>query len=308
LRLGAISLPQQGRATFVANVAEIIARHDSPDTAIRFLQEAPEIDFTDPGDADALQELVIQLSAASKRSDARARAEKALAAHPDAASFHAIRALALERGGAAAADVRVGYTRAVELDPSCALALAALGRLEDEGGNAESARSFYQRAAAADPDDVDARRRAAELAIAAGDLDDAQKRLEALLEDRAYDARAASELAALLVQRGADLERARSLARQAVRFRGGPEAYALLVQTHLDAGKAEEAVAVLTATAERNPTDASLRYQLGRALAAAGKRDAARAAFEQALSGGDFPERNDAATALATLAPKAEGG
>ena len=272
-----------------------------------FLQEAPEIDFTDPGDADALRELVIQLSAAGKRSDARARAEKALAAHPDAASFHAIRALALERGGAAAADVRAGYTRAVELDPSCALALAALGRLEDEGGNAESARSFYQRAAAADPSDVDARRRAAELAIAAGDLDDAQKRLEALLEDRPYDARAASELAALLVQRRTDLERARSLARQAVRFRGGPEAYALLVQTHLDAGKAEEAVAVLTATAERNPTDASLRYQLGRALAAAGKRDAARAAFEQALAGGDFPERNDAATALAALSAQGRG-
>ena len=308
VRIGGNSLPDESRAAFAAKAAEIVAQHDGPAVAIGFLEKAAQIDFAAPGNAEALRVLVTQLLAAGQASEARARAEKAVAAHPEVASFHAIRALALERGGAPAAEVRAGYTRAIELDPNCALALAALGRLDAEAGNAESARGFYARAAAADPGDVDSRRRAAELASAAGDLDQAQRWLEALLEDRPYDAASAAALAELLLQRGTDLDRVRSLARQAVRFGGGPAAYALLVQTHLDAGEAERAVAALNAAAEHRPADASLRYQLGRALAAAGKQDAAREAFERALAGGDFPERNDAATALASLPAKAEGG
>ena len=281
----------------------------SPAVAIEFLEKAAEIDFTAPGNAEALRVLVTQLLAAGRGREARARAEKALAAHPDVASFHAIRALALERSGAPAAEVRAAYTRAIELDPNCALALAALGRLDAEAGNVESARSFYARAAAADPGDVDSRRRAAELAAAAGDLDEAQRRLEALARRPTVRRRVGRGAGRrCCVQRRTDLERVRSLARQAVRFGGGPEAYALLVQTHLDAGEAERAVAALNAAAEHRPADASLRYQLGRALAAAGKPDAAREAFEQALAGGEFPERNDAATALAALPAKAEGG
>jgi len=305
--VGGISLPKESRAAFAAKAAAIIARYDGPGTAIDFLEKRAGVDFTAPNDAPALRVLVTELFAASKDREARARLDKALAAHPGAASFHGIRALALERGGAAA-EARAEYLRAIELDPNCAWALSALGRLESAAGDAEGARKFYARAAAADPEDVESRRMAAELAAAAGDLDEAQKRLEALVEDRPYDAESAAKLARLLVERRSDLERARSLARQAVRFSGGPEAYALLVETHLDAGQAERAAAALDAAAKRRPRDASLRYQLGRALAAAGKRDAAREALERALATGDFPERNEAATALAELSAKAEGG
>ncbi|HXK22775.1 MAG TPA: tetratricopeptide repeat protein, partial [Myxococcota bacterium] len=308
VRIGKIGLPPESRVGFAARAAEIIARDGFHDDAIRFLDKTAELDFMAPENAAALRELVLQLFAAGKAGEARARVEKALAAHPDAASLVAVHALVLERGGAPAADARKEYARAIELDPNCASALAALGRLDAAAGNAESARSFYGRAAAADPDDVDSRRRAAELAASAGDLDDAQRRLEALLEDRPYDAATAADLARLLIRRGADLERARSLARQAVRFGGGQEAYALVIETHLDAGQAQRAVAALNAAADRSPDDASLRYQLGRALAAAGQRDAAREAFQRALAGGDFPERNDATTALAALSAKAEGG
>ena len=272
-----------------------------------YLEKGADVDFTAP----AMPRHFARWSTSWPRRDgareARERAEKALAAHPDAASFHAIRALALERGGAPAAELRAGYARAIELDPNCALALTGLARLDAADGNVESARSFYERAAAADPTDVDSRRRAAELAATAGNLDEARRLLEALLEERPYDGVSAAKLAALLVQQGTDLERARSLARQAVRFGGGAQAYALLVQTHLDAGEAERAVAALVAAADLRPTDASLRYQLGRALAAAGRNDAAREAFEKALAAGDFPERTEAATALAALPAKAGG-
>lgn len=307
IRVAATSLPEGARAPYAAKAAEIIARYDGAAAAIDFLEKV-EVDFTAPENAEALRALVAQLFAAGKGREARARVEKALAAHSDAASFHAIRALALERSAAPAAEVRAEYTRAIELDPNAAAALAALGRLEAEAGNAESARSFYSRAVAADPRDVDARRKAAELAAAAGDLDDAQKRWEALLEDQPYDGESAAKRAALLVQRRTDPERARALARQAVRFGGGPEAYALLVEIHLESGEAARAVTALRAAIEHRPRDASLRYQLGRALAAAGKRDAAREAFERALAAGEFPERSDAATALAALSAKAEGG
>ena len=305
-RLVALASPRGQRAAVVAQAAQIVALSQGPQAAVDFLTRAPEIDLVDPGDADALRVLAEQLLASGREDEARDRAETALTAHPEAAAFQEINGLVLERSGASGAMARAAYERAVELDPNHAPALAALGRLALQEGDDDLARSYYVKAAA-HSEDIESRRRAAELAAAAGDREDAKQRLEALLDDMPYDGRAAASLALLLLE-GGEAERAESLARRAMRFGGGREAYAALVEIGLAAGDPGRSAEVLSAVAARRPGDPSLHYQLGRALAAAGQPQAARAALRQALEVEAFPERTAAEAALASLGAKSEGG
>ena len=67
-----------------------------------------------------------------------------------------------------------------------------------------------------------------ELLIVQGHRDAAEARLEALLREQPWDASAALALARLRLERGTADARTLELARRAVRFRGGPEAEALL--------------------------------------------------------------------------------
>ena len=302
----ALAGPRAADPAAVAQGAEIVATTLGSEAAIDFLGQASRVDFSQPEAADALRVLVSQLVAAGRGDEANRRIDAALAAHPDAAAFHEIRALARERSGAAPAEVSAGYRRATELDPDHAPAWAALGRLAAAAGESTRARDYFARAAQADPDDVDSRRRAAELTAEAGDSAEAQQRFEALLREHPYDGRAATGLALLVRER--DSEQARALVQRAARFGGGPPAYALLVDLHLAADEAERAARALEAIALRRRSDPSLHYQLGRALAAAGDPTAARGAFERALAAESFPERSEAAAALAALAERSGDG
>jgi tetratricopeptide (TPR) repeat protein len=186
------------------------------------------LDLAQPGNAAALRELVADLADAGQSDEALALVDASLAAAPQAAAFHAIRGLALARRGAPAGEVRAAYERALELDAGDAEALAGLARLRAEGRDAETALSLYERAAAAAPEDAAPARAAAELLVVQGRREEAEQRLEDLLDRHPYDGEAALRLAQLRLERSAEAPRTRALAQRAARFGVGPEAGELL--------------------------------------------------------------------------------
>jgi tetratricopeptide (TPR) repeat protein len=215
-----------GRA--VAAMAAGARLHEGARAGSDVVRQADRLDLSDPGNAAALRELVVDLADAGEPGEALAAAEASLRARPDAAPFHAIRGLALARGGGATSEAEAAFARALELDADNAEALAGLARLRAAGGDAEAALSLYERAAAANGADRSIAWDRAELLASLGRREQAERTLEALLEEHPYDGLAALRLAELRQARGADAERTRALARRAARFGGGPEAAALL--------------------------------------------------------------------------------
>lgn len=213
-------------AQAVAFVADITATRQGPEAAVEVVREDPRLDLTRPRDAAALRALVTQLLAAGRADEALAAVDAALAAHPDAAVFHEIRGLALERRDEADA-ARSAYRRAVELAPANERALAGLARLAVAAGDVAAAVDLYDRAAAADPAEAAPAREAAVLLARSGNPEEAERRLADLLWNQPYDAEAAMALAELRLDRGAARGRTPELVERAARFGGGPRVEAL---------------------------------------------------------------------------------
>jgi tetratricopeptide (TPR) repeat protein len=220
----------------VAAVAEGIRARQGPAAAAQWVRGTPQLDLTQPRNAEVLRALVVDLSKAGDADAARSYVAAGLAAHPEAAVFHEIRGLALERKGAPREEVRAAYERAVELDSENEQALAGLGRV---AADSEAALAFYDRAAAADPEAAEPQRASAELLVSLGKREEAEQRLAALLEKHPYDGGAAARLAELRLERKAETDRTLELAQRAVRFGGGAEAYELLGRVHQRRGETE---------------------------------------------------------------------
>jgi tetratricopeptide (TPR) repeat protein len=218
-----------GRA--LASTAEGVRERAGPAAALRMLLEAQGLDLEDPRHADALRALVRLSHEAGPPDAAEPAVAAALRAHPDAAAFHEIHGLWLELHDAPPAEVRAAYERALEIDAADARALAGLARIA-LAGDPERALSFFDRAAAADPGDVEALRGAAQALRASGRAGAAEERLEALLRAHPYDAAAAAELARLQLERGEASERTLERAKRAVRFGGGADALDLLSRVY----------------------------------------------------------------------------
>jgi tetratricopeptide (TPR) repeat protein len=281
-----------------AEFAAIRARRAGPAAGVEAIRAA-RLDLTRPINGPALRALVQYLAADEKPDAALAAADAALAAHPDQALFHELRAQAL-RATAEPAAAREALERALALEPERASALAELAALTAEQGDRNAAIALYDRADRADPEEPAYAWAAIQL-VAASDDDGTEldRRLEALLSRHGTHAAAANLLAQRLL--GRDPERAFALARRAVRFRGGPDALDTLGRLQLERGDAERAAKTLGFSLELRPDSPSTQYWLGRALSAAGDADGARRAFGAALAADDFPEKEDAAARLARL-------
>jgi Flp pilus assembly protein TadD len=109
------------------------------------------------------------------------------------------------------------------------------------------------------------------------------------------------QLAASLLRRGAELDRAVELARRGVQFRGGAEALETLGWAHLEREQFEEAASAFQRALEVDPASVGARYRLGLALTRMGDQEAARAAFRKVLESGKAPEADLARDALAKL-------
>ncbi len=303
--------PRNEMGTIVGELAEIVMQTGGPDTTLRFLKSVRGVDFGAPENADATRAFVNAL-AASERADAAQRAiQRALEAHPESAAFHEIRGSLLERMSAPQSEFRVAHERAIELDPEHARSLAVLGELALRQGRKDEARRLFELAGASDPKQFSSRRRAAELAAQAGELEEAERRLWRILSDSPVDTRVATRLAGIALDRGGDLDRALKLARTAVRFRGGSEAFAMLNRVHIAAGTTDRAIATLENAKPLQGNDPSLHYHLGDALRTVGRREDAVLSLQEAISLGsthDFPERAAAEAALAELSQRASAG
>jgi tetratricopeptide (TPR) repeat protein len=286
------------RGVAVAELAVIGAARGGPAAGADVVRDA-RLDLTQPRSGPALGRLVEYLVAADRSEEALEAAQAALASHPEEALFHELRGRAL-RGTGELDAAGEAFERALELEPERAPALAQLAELAAERGEREAAIALYDRAALADPEDASSYAWGAiELLSASDDGAELERRLEALLADRATHAAAAELLARRLQER--DPERAFALARRAVRLRGGPDALDTLGRIQLARGDAESATQALGASVQLRPDSPSSQYWLARALAAAEDEEGARRALEASLALGAFPEREAAQTELARL-------
>ena len=225
----------------LARGAEGAAERAGPSAALTLLTGAPVIDYTDPSAAPALRMVVRYAHAAGQPELARQGLDAALAAHPDAAVFHEIRALDLGLAGAQPDAVRAAYARALELDPGNALALAGLGQLALDGGDLAQALALFDRAAAEDPSDPGPKLAAARVLRASGKPEDAARRLDTLLKQHPFGLEAAVELVSLDLERGTATPQTLERARRAVRLGGGVEALERLSQVYARLEQPEQA-------------------------------------------------------------------
>jgi tetratricopeptide (TPR) repeat protein len=289
-------IPSQA-GVLAAEIAALEAARGGAAAGIAVIRNS-RLDLTRPRNGRALEALVGYLATEKKPSEALEAVEAALAAHPNEALFHELRARALRVAGEPAS-AREALERALDLEPERASALAELAALTAERGDADAAIALYDRAYRVEPKEPAYAWEAIQLVLASDGGEEAERRLEALLTRHGTHAAAASLLARRLLER--DPERALVLARRAVRFRGGPDAFETLGRLQLQRGDAERAARTLGRSVELRPNAPSTQYWLALALSATGDTEGARAALNAALESDQFPERDDARTQLARL-------
>jgi tetratricopeptide (TPR) repeat protein len=294
-------LPGQAPVALAEEIALEAALHGA-EAALAVLEIATP-DLTDPANASVLRASLEQLALLGAHERAREQVAAALHAHPEAAIFHELRARALQAEGAPAEAQRAAFERALDLDPRHAPALAGLAQLAAQANDVERALALYDRAARTQPADPSAAHAASRLLIAQERIDEAQTRLDALLQRHPRHAEAATELARLLLHAGRGLERARVLAQRAALFGPGPDPYEVLGRVQLELGEREAAVESFVRGLEFAPEHAALHYGLGLALQAVGDAQGAREAFRAALaSEHPLPETQRAALQKALAA------
>lgn len=287
------------------HLAEAVAagaalRENEPAEALAYI-EKHEVDLLAPTSREVLAEWAKSQSKLGQHAAALAKVDAAIAAHPDVAALHVIRADALAAAARPSETVRASLDRALALAPAYVPALVATARLNAAAGEVDRALEFYDRALAAAPADDEVAWSAIELLVAQGRDEGVERRARKLLRAHPYHADAAHLLARRMVARGDELDRARDFARRAVRFGGGPEARVTLGWIEIERGKIDAAIELLRAAVEADPNAQTAQYHLGRALARSGDGEAARSAFEKALTGEAFPEAEAARAELARL-------
>ena len=220
----------------LAEAADGLAELAGPAIATDMLAKAPGVDFNDPRYVAALRALVRYSHEAGESAERRAVLTAIFVAHPDSSVFQALRGLDLELSGASAEAVNAAYTRALELGPRNAWAMAGLGRLAF-ADDPEAALDFFDRAASADSSDPDPKLGAARALIASGMPDQAAERLDALLLEHPFEVEAAVERALLDLERGIATLETLERARRAVLFGGGADALELLSRVHAERGE-----------------------------------------------------------------------
>ena len=285
--------------TAVLELARVERRATGPDKAAEVIL-ASTLDLTDPANVDALDMLGEALAAAGKASDALARADAAIAKHGEVADLHRVRGDLL-LGAGRDADARAAYTKASELDPKLASAVAGLATLQAKGDDAAGAIERFDAAAELAPSVTIYAYSAAQLVLAQGKPEDAEARLRAIVKRDAGHAGARNDLAWILAENKRDLDYALVMAEEAQRIDPSPEVLDTLGFVRLQRGESAAAVAALEQAVQAQAGSPSIRYRLGIALSQTGDRARAREMLQAAIAAGSFPEADDAQRELARL-------
>jgi tetratricopeptide (TPR) repeat protein len=255
-----------------------------------------------PGYVDPLVQLV-QLDMVEKKPEAAvARVKRQIAAAPNSAPLQHLLGRTLEaRREPALAET--AYLKAIELDPRLVGPYLDLARVYGTSGRYDQALAKTDEALKANPRNLGALMLAGTLHERKGDNAKAEAAYARVLEINSRFAPAANNLAYLLGERDADMERALQLAQTAKEVAPDePHISDTLGWILYKRGVYQRAVALLKESAARVPDNPVIQYHLGMAAVKAGDRETAKRALTVAAgSARPFPGQDDARTALRTL-------
>jgi tetratricopeptide (TPR) repeat protein len=250
---------------------------------------------------EVLQQLAETLSVLGRDDEALVHIDAALARNPDGAALHELRGLVLLRAGRRE-EARGAFERALDLDAHTARSAAGLASIAAQEGEPARAIELFDRASALDPvGGGEYAYSAAQLVLAAGDVDTAEARLRQITQRNPDVIGARNDLAWILSEKGEELDLALALVKDAYRRRPTAEILDTLGWVHFKRGETDEAVELLETAAAKRPDSASIRYRLGAALSQAGDEQRARQVLQEALAAGSFPEADEARRELARL-------
>lgn len=295
---GLVGMPGQ-EVTAAVEMAAVERAFNGPDAAVEVIEKS-EIDLSDPANERALRAWTDNQLEADHADQALARVDAAIAAHSDVAAFHDIRGAILARLGRDA-DARAAYEKSLELDSANALAWSGLGTLEARANNLPKAVELYDKAAELSPDTSSFPYSAAQLTLAQGDVDGAEKRLRDVVKRFPGHAGARNDLAWILAEKGVELDWALELAQEAQRLDDSPEVLDTLGWVRFKRGEMAAAVAALEQAVAARSDSPSIRYRLALALRQSGDQERAREMLQTAIDAGAFPEAEQARRELAQI-------
>ena len=214
-------------ATALAAAADGLAERSSPALAVEHAGHGSEASTRDPALRAGLARARALLARGGSERRARTPASRR-SSRPTRIPARSRRSAAstssspgAPKAGAAA------YARALELDPEKPQALAALGQAAPRATIPRRRSAYFDRAAAADPNDPASKLGAAKALVASGKSAEAEQRLDALLREHP-SRRPPPRSAPGSISSGSREEQTLERARRAVRFGGGADALELL--------------------------------------------------------------------------------
>jgi putative PEP-CTERM system TPR-repeat lipoprotein len=267
--------------------------------AARAFSRALELDALS---VDALAGLVTVDVVSGRSAEARTRIEQRLRRTPDDPDLLVLAA----RTYAALGDLPAAegpLLRALQRDPTRLQAYGMLGGVYLNEGRLDEARTHFDAMAAREPNATAAHTMVAVILQIQGRLPEAIARYRRAIELDSRAAVAANNLAWLYAEGHGTLDAALDLALSArAQLPQQPEVNDTLGWIYCKRGQADEALAALRRSVEKEPSNALYRYHLGRAYLLADQRGKAKSELERALRlRPDFGGAADARRALASI-------
>ena len=190
--------------------------------------------------------------------------------------------------------------RASDLDPLNLETFSLLGRLYIEQDRLAPALQEFDALAAADPKNLSAHVMAAMIVHARGDIKDARRRYNKVLQIEPRSVLAANNLAALYSEQGQNLDLAQQLAERAAdQMPGHPEIQDTLGMIYYQRHQVGQAVRRFEQSVAVDPQNPVYHYHLALAYSKSGDKERARRSLQAALKLN--PQFTDAQAALETL-------
>jgi len=163
---------------------------------------------------------------------------------------------------------RAALEQAAQLEPRRADVFFLLGQVAEQQGDVPAALGFYGESVNLDPDEIEARLRAARLFLDMGDTAQADNLLRYVRDFRPHDRRLLT-LDVILRERRGDAEGAVAKAVKLLAADpGAPDASLLLAELYRRHGQLDKGEQVLRASLVKHPDDTKLRFELAQNLIA----------------------------------------
>jgi tetratricopeptide (TPR) repeat protein len=259
--------------------------------------------FDSPDNYESLWQWVQFQNDLGKIDQAVARLEELRAMHPDAASLEVVAARTQELVGSKDA-AKASYEKAVDFDPSLAVAHRELGLLLLEANDIPGAQSALSRALTLDADDLEAKAGYAEAASRSGWSAEVEDLYRQILIDHPWHGDAAKKIAQARFEARDYGEQALIWARWGSRFNAlaDTDATILLAELRLARDEPNEALAALNLAARQTTIPRpEILYLTAIALERLGDYSQAAEAVTEALALGEFPGMEEARKLLDTL-------